>query len=422
MSKKIAEGTDALVLDVKFGSGAFMQDIDRARELARTMVALGTDAGVATTALLTDMNVPLGLAIGNANEVRESVEVLAGGGPADVVELTVALAREMLALAGQPDADVEAALDDGRAMDTWRRDDPRAGRRPGCRAARRRARRTSSRRPPTASSTRRTRCRSASPPGASAPVARAREDPVHPRRGHRPARRSRATRRRRSAAVHAARPTTRRASSARSRRSRARGRSATQAPAAGPARARAHHGLSRGIRSDPLTDRASDSPRLRRPPCRSISTATPRSRASRSAACRRSSLHDHLDGGAAPADDHRARRRDRPRRCPRPTPTRSRHWFAEQSDSGSLVEYLKTFDLTIAVMQTARGPHPRRARVRPGPRRRRRDLRRGALGARAAPRRAGSSLDEAVEAVQDGHRGGRGRRRAARAATSASAS
>ncbi|MFE6997689.1 thymidine phosphorylase [Microbacterium sp. NPDC057659] len=120
MSKKIAEGTDALVLDVKFGSGAFMQDIDRARELARTMVALGTDSGVATTALLTDMNVPLGLAIGNANEVRESVEVLAGAGPADVRELTVALAREMLALAGQPDADVEAALDDGRAMDQWK--------------------------------------------------------------------------------------------------------------------------------------------------------------------------------------------------------------------------------------------------------------------------------------------------------------
>lgn len=120
MSKKIAEGTAALVLDVKFGSGAFMQDIDRARELARTMVGLGTDSGVATTALLTDMNTPLGLAIGNANEVRESVEVLAGGGPADVVELTVALAREMLALAGQPDADVAAALQDGRAMDVWR--------------------------------------------------------------------------------------------------------------------------------------------------------------------------------------------------------------------------------------------------------------------------------------------------------------
>ncbi|WP_353988460.1 thymidine phosphorylase [Ruicaihuangia caeni] len=120
MSKKIAEGTGALVLDVKFGSGAFLKDQARSRELAETMVQLGQDAGVATAALLTNMNVPLGLAIGNANEVRESVEVLAGGGPADVVELTVALAREMLSLAGQPEADVEEALRDGRAMDTWR--------------------------------------------------------------------------------------------------------------------------------------------------------------------------------------------------------------------------------------------------------------------------------------------------------------
>src|SRR5690606_36758696 len=120
MSKKIAEGTDSLVLDVKFGSGAFMKDEERARELARTMVALGADSGVKTTALLTDMSTPLGLAVGNANEVRESVEVLAGGGPADVVELTVALAREMLRLAGV-DADPADALRDGRAMDTWRR-------------------------------------------------------------------------------------------------------------------------------------------------------------------------------------------------------------------------------------------------------------------------------------------------------------
>jgi thymidine phosphorylase len=120
MSKKIAEGTGALVLDVKFGSGAFMHDLERARELARTMVELGQDAGVTTSALLTDMNAPLGRAIGNANEVRESVEVLAGGGPADVVELTVALAREMLTLVGQPDADVEGALRSGRAMDSWR--------------------------------------------------------------------------------------------------------------------------------------------------------------------------------------------------------------------------------------------------------------------------------------------------------------
>ncbi|WP_427016647.1 thymidine phosphorylase [Pseudarthrobacter sp. P1] len=121
MSKKIAEGTGALVLDVKVGSGAFMKDAEQARELARTMVALGTDAGVNTVALLTNMDTPLGLTAGNAIEVAESVEVLAGGGPADVVELTVALAQEMLAAAGVHDADPAAALRDGRAMDVWKR-------------------------------------------------------------------------------------------------------------------------------------------------------------------------------------------------------------------------------------------------------------------------------------------------------------
>jgi thymidine phosphorylase len=121
MSKKIAEGTGALVLDVKVGSGAFMKDVDDARELARTMVDLGTDAGVRTVALLTNMQVPLGLTAGNALEVRESVEVLAGGGPEDVVELTLALAREMLAGAGREDVDPADALRDGRAMDAWRR-------------------------------------------------------------------------------------------------------------------------------------------------------------------------------------------------------------------------------------------------------------------------------------------------------------
>src|SRR4051794_30749264 len=121
MSKKIAEGTGSLVLDVKVGTGAFMKDLDRARELAETMVALGTDAGVRTVALLPDMPTPLGLTAGNAVEVRESVEVLAGGGPADVVELTLALAREMLAGAGREDVDPADALADGRAMDVWRR-------------------------------------------------------------------------------------------------------------------------------------------------------------------------------------------------------------------------------------------------------------------------------------------------------------
>ncbi|WP_067778639.1 thymidine phosphorylase [Actinomyces vulturis] len=121
MSKKIAEGTSALVLDVKVGSGAFMKTFDQATELAQTMVALGTDAGVETRALLTDMSTPLGLTAGNALEVQESLDVLAGGGPKDVVDLTVALAREMLDAAGKTDCDVEAALKDGRAMDVWRR-------------------------------------------------------------------------------------------------------------------------------------------------------------------------------------------------------------------------------------------------------------------------------------------------------------
>jgi thymidine phosphorylase len=120
MSKKIAEGTGALVLDVKVGTGAFMKDLDEARELASTMVALGTDHGVHTVALLTDMSTPLGLTAGNALEVRESVEVLAGGGPADVVELTLALAREMLAGAGRDDVDPADVLASGKAMDAWR--------------------------------------------------------------------------------------------------------------------------------------------------------------------------------------------------------------------------------------------------------------------------------------------------------------
>jgi len=117
MSKKIAEGAAGLVLDVKVGSGAFMKDVDRARSLAETMVEIGGAAGVHPVALLTAMDRPLGRAVGNALEVAESLEVLAGGGPADVVELTVLLAREMLALAGLSDVDPAIALRDGRAMD-----------------------------------------------------------------------------------------------------------------------------------------------------------------------------------------------------------------------------------------------------------------------------------------------------------------
>ena len=118
MSKKIAEGTGALVLDVKVGSGAFMKTLDRATELAEVMVKLGQDAGLKVSALLTDMSTPLGRKIGNSLEVEESVEVLSGGGPADVVDLTVMLAEEMLRLVGV-EGDVRAALNDGRAMDKW---------------------------------------------------------------------------------------------------------------------------------------------------------------------------------------------------------------------------------------------------------------------------------------------------------------
>ncbi|PZS13284.1 MAG: thymidine phosphorylase, partial [Pseudonocardiales bacterium] len=120
MCKKIAEGSAALVLDVKVGTGAFMKDLASARELAQTMVSLGSAHGVRTVALLTDMSTPLGRTAGNALEVAESVEVLAGSGPADVVALTLALAREMLAGAGLADVDPAEALRDGRAMDVWR--------------------------------------------------------------------------------------------------------------------------------------------------------------------------------------------------------------------------------------------------------------------------------------------------------------
>ena len=119
MSKKIAEGTSALVLDVKVGSGAFMKTLERAKELAQVLTQLGADAGVKTSALLTDMSTPLGRKVGNALEVDEAVEVLAGGGSQDLIDITVELAREMLRLSGKTDVDVAAALNDGRAMDKW---------------------------------------------------------------------------------------------------------------------------------------------------------------------------------------------------------------------------------------------------------------------------------------------------------------
>ena len=120
MSKKIAGGADAVLLDVKVGAGAFMKDVEAARELARTMVRLGADAGVRTVCLLTSMEAPLGRAVGNALEVAEAVEVLRGGGPADLRAVCLAVAHEMLALGGS-DADPAAALADGSAHQTWRR-------------------------------------------------------------------------------------------------------------------------------------------------------------------------------------------------------------------------------------------------------------------------------------------------------------
>jgi thymidine phosphorylase len=122
MSKKIAEGTSALVLDVKTGSGAFMNDPKDAALLARTMVNLGKDAGVKTRALVTAMDVPLGLTAGNSLEIRETLEVLAGGGPSDVIELTLLLANEMLDAVGiKPKVSPEEALKNGMAMDVWRK-------------------------------------------------------------------------------------------------------------------------------------------------------------------------------------------------------------------------------------------------------------------------------------------------------------
>ena len=179
MSKKIAEGTGALVLDVKVGTGAFMKDLASARELAETMVALGQDAGVHTVALLTDMSTPLGLTAGNAIEVQESVDVLAGGGPADVVELTLALAREMLAGAGRGDVDPADKLADGSAMDAWKQMIRAQGGDPDAALPTARESHVVTA-PPPACSPASTRWPSASPPGASAPAGPARRTRCRP--------------------------------------------------------------------------------------------------------------------------------------------------------------------------------------------------------------------------------------------------
>ncbi len=119
MSKKIAEGTDALVLDVKFGSGAFLPSPDDARELAQTMVKLGAAHGVVTAAVLTAMETPLGRAVGNALEVEEAWDALRGDGPADLVEVTTALARVMAELVGIDAGAPEKALNDGSAAERF---------------------------------------------------------------------------------------------------------------------------------------------------------------------------------------------------------------------------------------------------------------------------------------------------------------
>ncbi len=241
MSKKLAEGTGALVLDVKVGSGAFMKDVDSATELAETMVELGTEAGLKTTALLTDMDTPLGMTAGNALEVRESVAVLGGGGPADVVELTLALAREMLAVAGVHDVDPADKLADGSAMDVWRKmisaqgGDPTAplpvAKEQHVIAPTRRGRSPGS-----------TRGRSASRPGGWAPAGSARST----RCSRRPVSRctpSRATAWSRASRCSRCTPTPRSASTARSRRST--GPSPSGTAPSGP-RARSSSSASRG--------------------------------------------------------------------------------------------------------------------------------------------------------------------------------
>jgi pyrimidine-nucleoside phosphorylase len=125
MSKKLAEGIDALVLDVKFGSGAFMKTYDDAQKLAETLVAIGEDFGKETVAYLTNMNQPLGYKIGNWLEVEESMEALQGNGPDDVMEVTHMLAGTMIMLGRQADTVEEGiemshkAVQNGQAFDKW---------------------------------------------------------------------------------------------------------------------------------------------------------------------------------------------------------------------------------------------------------------------------------------------------------------
>jgi len=126
MSKKLAEDLDGLLLDVKVGAGAFMKDIVEATELANTMVGIGHTHGTPVTAMLTNMDQPLGVAVGNANEIRESIAILMGEGPPDVKELTLAFAAEMLVLAGIADGEnarglAENAIGSGSALETFAR-------------------------------------------------------------------------------------------------------------------------------------------------------------------------------------------------------------------------------------------------------------------------------------------------------------
>ena len=270
MSKKIAEGTGALVLDVKTGAGAFMQEQERALDLARTMVALGEEHGVRTRALVTRMDTPLGRAVGNALEVAEAIEALRGEGPEDLMEVTFALAGQMLELAGI-EADPRQAIASGRALDAFKADDQGPGRRPGRAAAAGGAPAgRAARPPPAAGSPGWTRGRSASPPGGWGPAGRARRTPSAIPRAY---------------AVWPSRETTSRPGS----------RCLSCTPTTRPVRRRARGGRGRG----------DDRQRAARPgvadrrPGGSVSQVSPTLDQIR--AVPKVLLHDHLDGGLRPS-------------------------------------------------------------------------------------------------------------------------